>query len=209
MAIAGLTEQHAPGRLKDGDTVFMLKVPENSGNRFERWIFRVKPDGQPVFVLQIAPANADGTPGTFKAEEIRQNEYWRNYSTWTNVAWGDLVKKIVDSGIMASEAQLGANYQPGSRFPTNATNEETNYVIDADGLVTRSAKPATSEDYQKNQQANQALLGTLVNNLANPSGTAGTTGTATTTQKAVRWGLIAAVVAVGIFLISKFTKKKK
>ncbi len=209
MAIAGLTELHAPGRLKDGDVVFTLKVPENSGNRYERWIFRVKPDGQPVFVLAIAPANADGTPGTFKAEEIRQNEYWRNYSSWTNVEWGDLVKKIVDSGIMASEAQLGANYQPGSRFPTNPTNEETNYVIDANGLVTRSAKPATSEDYQKNQQANQALLGTLVNNLANSSGTASTTGGSTTTQKAVRWGLIGLLVVGAVLLISKFTKKKK
>lgn len=205
---ADILTPHAAGRLKDGDTVFVLKVPENASFRYEKWIFRVRAsDKRPILVLQIAPDNA-GAPGAYGQEVIKEAEYWGNYSTWANVGFSAVTKKIVDSGILVKGAELTGLYAPNNRFPTNATLEDTDYVIDADGIVTKSPKAATSEDVQKQTDQQTALLNQLVSNVTGAN-TTGATGTPTTTQKIVRIVLIVAAVALAAFGISKLIKRKK
>ena len=206
---AGVLDGHAAGRLKDGDVVYTIKVPDSgTTNRFEKWTFRIHPVlNRPVLVLNIAPDNGSGAPGTYKDEQIKEAEYWGNYAGMVNQSWYDMVNKLVTSGILVKGAELTGQFAPNSRFPSNPTLQETDYVIDGDGNVTKSPKAATAEDVQKNQQQQTQLLNQLASALTGET-TTGTT-TLTTTQKLVRGVIfIGAAVLVGLGLW-KLLKKKK
>ncbi|PMD95518.1 hypothetical protein BWI97_14275 [Siphonobacter sp. BAB-5405] len=207
-----VTLHKSAGRLADGDEVMTLAVPEiDNKKRFEKMIFRVMPSGKPVLVLRIAPDDGTGKAGAFGPEHIKQNEYWRNYVDWANFDAKDLVRKLVESNIFASGAELTGQYQPNSPFPSFPTSQATDYVINAEGTITKDPKPASGNDMKEGQDKQNNLLDNIAKNLANGGKTTATggTGTTTTTQKIVRFVLIGLGVGALIWAGTKLLGKKK
>ncbi len=207
-----VTNAKAAGRLKDGDELFTLKVPELEGKyRYEKYWIRVMPSGQAVLVMSVAPQNAGATgPGEYNAPAIRQIEYLANHAGWATYDAANFCKKLVESNIFAKENQLTGMYTVGSQFPTAATQALTDYVIDGDGVVTKDPKPASGTDVKEAQDKNNQLLTQLTQTLTGGSTTTSGTSSATGTQKIVRILLIGVAAVGAIFVTLKvFGKKKK
>ncbi len=201
----------AAGRLKDGDEIFTLKVPElDNKYRYEKYWIRVMPSGQPVLVLAVAPQNAAANgPGEYGAPAIRQIEYLANHAQWANYDAAAFCKKLVDSNIFAKENQLTGMYTVGSQFPTAATQALTDYVIDGDGVITKDPKPASGTDVKEANDKNTQLLSQLAQTVTGGTTTSGSS-SATGTQKIVRILLIGGAAVVAVFVALKvFGKKKK
>ncbi|WP_420154132.1 hypothetical protein [Siphonobacter sp.] len=209
-APSGVTLHKSPGRLKDGDDVMTFAIPEMDGKyRFEKVIFRVMTSGRPVLVIRTAPDKGDGTAGAFGDENIKQAEYFGNYTGWANLPSAPLIKKLLDANIFATGAELTGQYSPTSRFPTSPTSQETDYMIDADGVITKSPKPASSSDVKDGQDKQNALLGQIAQGLTGGSSTSSGSTTTTATQKIVRVALF--VLGGGLILwgVTKLVGKKK
>ncbi|MFT4033804.1 MAG: hypothetical protein QM669_15430 [Siphonobacter sp.] len=135
---SAITNVHAAGRLRDGDLLFVLKVPTSGTFRYEQVNFRVIPDGKPVFMISISADNGKGEPTGFTESRIFSNTYLANYSGDKSLVFMSFIKRLTQSGVFAQETDLAGPYAIQNVFPFSPTGQESDYVFKTNGTVLKS-----------------------------------------------------------------------
>lgn len=137
----------ANGRLKDGDVLFTLKVPQDQTYRFHKVSFGLL-SGKPAFLLSTSL----GDESHYCPVELKQYEYFANYHY---LPFYSYIKPLIESKLFAGSADIEGRSVPAVSYL------ETDYIFQ-DGRVILEPLPVVNVKQDQSSIASAPVIPVVI-----------------------------------------------